>query len=85
MQVLPSVHEQSVAAANAIIDYLEQRPGVLTQVDTIGWYDGRAPCASCASTGQRESRDWRIEHGPRILPTCVDVDPVVATRVASAA
>ena len=39
MQVLPSVHEQSVAAANAIIDYLEQRPGVLTQVDTIGWYD----------------------------------------------
>ena len=40
MQVLPSVHEQSVAAANAIIDYLEQRPGVLTQVDTIGWYDG---------------------------------------------
>ena len=40
MQVLPSVHEQSVAAANAIIDYLEQRPGVLTQVDTVGWYDG---------------------------------------------
>ncbi len=40
MQVLPSDHEQSVAAANVIIDYLEQRPGVLTQVDTIGWYDG---------------------------------------------
>ena len=40
MQVLPSVHEASVAAANAVIDYLEQRPGVLVQVDTVGWYDG---------------------------------------------
>ena len=40
MQVLPSVHEQSVAAANVIIEYLERRPNVLTQVDTVGWYDG---------------------------------------------
>jgi len=40
MQVLPSVYDQSVAAANVIIDYLEQRSGVLTQVDTVGWYDG---------------------------------------------
>ena len=40
MQILPSVYDESVAAANAIIDYLEQRPGVLTQVDTVGWYDG---------------------------------------------
>ena len=40
MQVLMSRYDESVAAANAIIDYLEQRPGVLTQVDTLGWYDG---------------------------------------------
>ncbi len=40
MQVLPSVYDESVAAANVIIEYLEQRPGVLTQVDTVGWYDG---------------------------------------------
>jgi hypothetical protein len=39
-QILPSVREQSVEAANAIIGFLEQRPGVLTQVDTVGWYDG---------------------------------------------
>ena len=40
MQVLPSVHEASVAAANAVIDFLEQKPGVLVQADTVGWYDG---------------------------------------------
>lgn len=40
MQVLMSRYDESVAAANAIIEYLEQRPGVLTQVDTVGWYDG---------------------------------------------
>ena len=40
MQVLMSRYDESVAAANAVIDYLEQRPGVLTQVDTVGWYDG---------------------------------------------
>jgi hypothetical protein len=40
MQVLPSVYDDSVAAANIIIAYLEQRPGVLTQIDTVGWYDG---------------------------------------------
>jgi hypothetical protein len=40
MQVLMSRYDESVAAANSIIDYLEQRPGVLTQVDTVGWYDG---------------------------------------------
>ena len=40
MQVLMSRYEDSVAAANAVIGYLEQHPGVLTQVDTVGWYDG---------------------------------------------
>src|SRR4051794_16900601 len=40
MQLLMSRYEDSVAAANAVVDFLEQRPGVLTQVDTAGWYDG---------------------------------------------
>lgn len=40
MQVLMSRYDDSVAAANAVIDFLEQRPGVLTQVDTVGWYAG---------------------------------------------
>lgn len=40
MQIVMSVYDDSVAAANVIIEFLEQRPGVLTQVDTIGWYDG---------------------------------------------
>ena len=40
MQILMSRYDDSVAAANAIVDYLEQQPGVLTQVDTVGWYDG---------------------------------------------
>lgn len=40
MQVLMSRYEDSVAAANAVVEFLEQRPGVLTQVDTVGWYDG---------------------------------------------
>ena len=39
MQILMSAYDDAVAAANTIIDYLEQRPGVLTQVDTVGWYD----------------------------------------------
>ena len=40
MQVLMSAYDESVAAANAIIDFLEQRESVLTQIDTVGWYDG---------------------------------------------
>jgi hypothetical protein len=40
MQVLMSVHDASVAAANAIIDFLEPRQRVLAQVDTVGWYEG---------------------------------------------
>ena len=40
MQVLMSAYDESMAAANAIIDFLEQRERVLTQVDTVGWYDG---------------------------------------------
>ena len=40
MQVLMSAYDESVAAANAIIDFLEQRERVLTQIDTVGWYDG---------------------------------------------
>lgn len=40
LQILASVHEQAVDAANAIFGFLEQRPGVLVQVDGVGWYDG---------------------------------------------
>jgi hypothetical protein len=40
MQVLMSRYDDSVAAANAVVDFLEQRPGVLTQIDTVGWYEG---------------------------------------------
>jgi hypothetical protein len=40
MQVLMSAYDESVAAANAVIDFLEQRERVLTQIDTVGWYDG---------------------------------------------
>lgn len=40
MQVLMSTYDESVAAANAIIDFLERRETVLTQIDTAGWYDG---------------------------------------------
>jgi hypothetical protein len=40
MQVLMSTYDESVAAANAIIDFLERRETVLTQIDTVGWYDG---------------------------------------------
>jgi hypothetical protein len=40
MQVLMSRYDDSVAAANAVVDFPEQRPGVLTQVDTVGSYDG---------------------------------------------
>jgi hypothetical protein len=40
MQVLMSAYDESVAAANAIIDFFEGRERVLTQIDTVGWYDG---------------------------------------------
>ena len=40
MQVLMARYDESVAAANVLIEFLEQRPGTLTQVDTVGWYDG---------------------------------------------
>jgi hypothetical protein len=40
MRVLMSAYDESVAAANAIIDFLERRERVLTQIDTVGWYDG---------------------------------------------
>jgi hypothetical protein len=40
MQILMSAYDDAVAAANTIIDYLERHPNVLTQVDTVGWYDG---------------------------------------------
>jgi hypothetical protein len=40
LQILMSAYDDAVAAANAIIEFFEQRPGVLTQVDTVGWYDG---------------------------------------------
>jgi hypothetical protein len=33
-------YDDAVAAADTIIDYLEQHPNVLTRVDTVGWYDG---------------------------------------------
>ena len=39
LQILMSAYDDAVAAANAIIEFFEQRPGVLTQVDTVGWYD----------------------------------------------
>ncbi|MET7277151.1 hypothetical protein ABZS29_02880 [Kribbella sp. NPDC005582] len=40
MQVLMSRYDDSVLAANQLITFLERSPGVLTQVDTVGWYDG---------------------------------------------
>jgi hypothetical protein len=40
MQILMSVYDDSVAAANVVVAFLERKPGVLTQVDTVGWYDG---------------------------------------------
>ncbi|TDD58782.1 hypothetical protein E1263_17885 [Kribbella antibiotica] len=40
MQILMSRYDDSVAAANQLITFLERTPGVLTQVDTVGWYDG---------------------------------------------
>jgi hypothetical protein len=44
MQILMSAYDASVAAANAVIAFLEETPGaVLTQVDTVGWYDGPDP------------------------------------------
>ncbi len=41
MQVLISAYDESVAAANVIMDFLEQHGEVLIQIDTVGWYDGR--------------------------------------------
>ncbi|MFI5732151.1 hypothetical protein ACIA49_18650 [Kribbella sp. NPDC051587] len=40
MQIVMSRYDESVAAANQVISFLERSPGVLTQVDTVGWYDG---------------------------------------------
>ena len=40
MQILMSAYDESVAVANLVIAFLEQRPGVLTRVDTVGWYEG---------------------------------------------
>jgi hypothetical protein len=40
MEILMSAHDASVAAANTVIEFLEQRERTLTQVDTVGWYDG---------------------------------------------
>jgi len=40
LQIVQSRYDESVAAANHLIAFLEKWPGVLTQVDTVGWYDG---------------------------------------------
>ena len=40
LQILMSRYDESVAAANLVIAFLERWPGVLTQVDSVGWYDG---------------------------------------------
>jgi NAD(P)-dependent dehydrogenase (short-subunit alcohol dehydrogenase family) len=40
MQILMSSYDDAVAAANAVVAFLERNPDVLTQVDTVGWYDG---------------------------------------------
>lgn len=40
LQILMSVYDDSVAAANAVIEFFEQQTKTLTQVDTVGWYDG---------------------------------------------
>ncbi len=40
MQILMSRYDDSALAANQLIAFLERSPGVLTQVDTVGWYDG---------------------------------------------
>ncbi|MEV6417391.1 hypothetical protein [Kribbella sp. NPDC051718] len=40
LQILPSRYDESVGAANQVITFLERWPGVLTQVDSVGWYDG---------------------------------------------
>ena len=40
MHILMSRYDDSVLAANQLIAFLERSPGVLTQVDTVGWYDG---------------------------------------------
>jgi hypothetical protein len=42
LQILASRYDESVAAANQVITFFERSPGVLTQVDTVGWYDGDA-------------------------------------------
>ena len=40
LQILTSAYDDSVAAANAVIEFFEQQTETLTQVDTVGWYDG---------------------------------------------
>ena len=40
LQIVMSAYDASVAAANLVIDFLEQQPGVLAQVDGVGWYAG---------------------------------------------
>ena len=40
MRILMSRYDDSVDSANGIIRYLEQEPGALVQVDTVGWYQG---------------------------------------------
>jgi hypothetical protein len=40
MQILMSAYDEAVAAANVVIDFLEQGPRLLIQADTVGWYDG---------------------------------------------
>ncbi len=40
LEILMASYDESVAAANLVIGFLERSPGVLTQVDSVGWYDG---------------------------------------------
>ncbi|OAI39820.1 hypothetical protein AYO39_02410 [Actinobacteria bacterium SCGC AG-212-D09] len=39
LRILPSGYDAAVDAANVIFWFLEQRPGVLAQIDGVGWYD----------------------------------------------
>ncbi len=40
LRISPDHYDDAVAAANVVLEHFEQRPGMLTQVDTVGWYDG---------------------------------------------
>jgi hypothetical protein len=55
MQVLPSVYDETVAAAKVIVAYLEQRPGVLTQVDTVGGTTARTWSCTSQTDGVRHA------------------------------